>query len=61
MSAFGTKRTCASAPHMSAFGGKADIAVLHCTCPLLTQSGHLGRENIKRVTTLHDWTTVQLR
>jgi hypothetical protein len=25
MSAFGTKRTCPSAPHMSAFGGKADI------------------------------------
>ena len=25
MSAFGTKRTCASALHMSAFGGKADI------------------------------------
>ena len=26
MSAIGTKRTCASAPHMSAFGGKADMA-----------------------------------
>ena len=26
MSAFGTKRTCASALHMSAIGGKADIA-----------------------------------
>ena len=25
MSAIGTKRTLASAPHMSAFGGKADI------------------------------------
>ena len=25
MSAIGTKRTCARAPHMSAFGGKADI------------------------------------
>ena len=25
MSAIGTKQTCASAPHMSAFGGKADI------------------------------------
>ena len=25
MSAIGTKRTCASALHMSAFGGKADI------------------------------------
>ena len=28
MSAFGTKRTWASAPHMSAFGGKADIALV---------------------------------
>ena len=26
MSAYGTKRTSASAPHMSAFGGKADMA-----------------------------------
>ena len=25
MSAIGTKRTCTSAPHMSAFGGKADM------------------------------------
>ena len=25
MSAYGTKRTCAGAPYMSAFGGKADI------------------------------------
>src|SRR5262249_46910778 len=25
MSAIGPKRTCASAPHMSAFGGKADM------------------------------------
>src|SRR5262245_4300279 len=25
MSAFGPKQTCASAPHMSAFGGKADM------------------------------------
>ena len=25
MSAIGTKRTCRVAPHMSAFGGKADI------------------------------------
>ena len=40
MSAIGTKRTWASAPHMSAFGGKADMAVLHCTCLLMTQSGH---------------------
>ena len=42
MSAIGTKRTWASAPHMSAFGGKADIAFLHCICPLMTQSGHWG-------------------
>src|SRR5262245_37592632 len=27
MSAFGPKRTCATAPHMSAFGGKADVTV----------------------------------
>ena len=26
MSAFGTKRTCASALHMSAIGGKAEMA-----------------------------------
>jgi hypothetical protein len=26
MSAFGPKRTSVAAPHMSAFGGKADIA-----------------------------------
>ena len=26
--------------HMSAIGGKADMAVLHCKCPLMTQSGH---------------------
>ena len=43
MSAIGSKRTCASALHMSAFGGKAvtvqgkaDIK----KCPLMTQSGH---------------------
>ena len=40
MSAIGTKRTCRVALHMSAFGGKADMTVLHCTCLLLTQSGH---------------------
>ena len=41
MSAIGTKRTSACALHMSAFGGKADIA-LTCTAnvPLMTQSGH---------------------
>ena len=37
MSAIGTKRTYLVAPHMSAFGGKADM---HCKCLLLTQSGH---------------------
>ena len=40
MSAIGTKRTSLVAPHMSAIGGKADIDVLHCKCPLMTQSGH---------------------
>ena len=57
MSAIGPKRTSLVAPHMSAFGGKADIsgtdvrfrgrywgqsghALLHCICPLMTQSGH---------------------
>ena len=29
-----------SALHMSAFGGKADMASCTATCPLLTQSGH---------------------
>src|SRR5262245_25510212 len=33
MSAFGPKRTSVSAPHMSAFGGKADMTV--CVCLLL--------------------------
>ena len=40
MSAFGTKRTSLVAPHMSAFGGKADMRFLHCKCLLMTQSGH---------------------
>ena len=31
-------RLCA--PHMSALGAKRTSAVLHCTCPLMTQSGH---------------------
>src|SRR5262245_48170233 len=30
MSAFGPKRTCAFALHMSAFGGKADMTVCGC-------------------------------
>ena len=33
MSAIGTKRTCTSALHMSAFGGKADMTL--CGNPLL--------------------------
>jgi hypothetical protein len=61
MSAFGPKQTCSFAPHMSAFGGKADMtvcgnplsrrywgqsgrALLHCICPLMTQSGHRSRK-----------------
>jgi hypothetical protein len=54
MSAFGPKQTSLVAPHMSALGGKADIAVDgQCAllgvsehdadlsqCPLLTQSGN---------------------
>ena len=42
MSAIGTKQTCASAPHTSAFGGKADMTL--CGNPLSRslwgQSGH---------------------
>ena len=40
MSAFGTKRTCRVALHMSAIGGKADMRSRTAKCPLLTQSGH---------------------
>ena len=25
----------------SGYVGKADIALVHCTCPLMTQSGHI--------------------
>jgi len=35
----GPKQTWASALHMSAFGGKADVP-LGCNCLRLTQSGH---------------------
>ena len=42
MSAIGTKRTSLVAPHMSAFGGKADMTFCSCKCPLMTQSGHLA-------------------
>jgi hypothetical protein len=38
-SAIGTKRTSLVAPHMSAFGGKADMASTIAKCPLMTQSG----------------------
>ena len=34
MSAFGTKRTWASALRMSAFGGKADMSTAHNICTL---------------------------
>ena len=54
MSAIGTKRTSACALHMSPFGGKAYIPFCAAHVRSITQSGHLGRENIKRVTTLHD-------
>jgi hypothetical protein len=37
MSAFGPKRISLAALHMSAFGGKADMAVLYTT---LGKSGH---------------------
>ena len=41
MSAIGTKRTCASALQMSAFGGKADMPVFGPQwLALMTQSGH---------------------
>src|SRR5262244_3816066 len=39
MSLLGLKRTCRFALHMSAFDPKQTWAV-HCTCLLLTQSGH---------------------
>jgi len=46
MSAIGTKRTWASALQMSAFGGKADIAIKDRKCPLMTRSGHRSIELI---------------
>jgi hypothetical protein len=36
MSAIGTKRTCAGAPHMSAIGGKADMTFCAAHCLLFT-------------------------
>ena len=45
---------------MSAIGGKADMQVaLHMSA--FDPKRNSGRENIKRVTTLRDWTTVQWR
>ena len=44
MSAIGTKRTSLVAPHMSAFGGKADIILGKADinkCPLMTERGQL--------------------
>src|SRR6478736_3494005 len=42
MSALGPKRTSLVAPHMSAFGSKADMAFLRCECLLLTQADMLS-------------------
>jgi hypothetical protein len=35
-SAIGPKRTFVAAPHVSAFGGKADMAICTAKCPLMT-------------------------
>jgi len=51
MSAFGPKRTSLVAPHMSAFGGKADIIQGKADikkCPLMTQSGHLRHDYVPK-------------
>jgi hypothetical protein len=63
MSAIGPKRTSLVAPHMSAFGGKADMTV--CANPLsrslLGQSGHdVLRRTCLLMTQSGHWTTVQL-
>jgi hypothetical protein len=42
MSAIGPKRTSLVALHMSAFGGKADIAFCAVYVCFMTQSGHCG-------------------
>jgi len=34
---------------MSAFGGKADNGLVHCTCPLMTQGDHCGRRTTWKV------------
>jgi hypothetical protein len=43
MSPIGTKRTSMNEGAMSAFGGKADVALTLPRCLLLTQSGHRRR------------------
>ena len=40
MSAIGTKQTSLVAPHMSAFGGKADMALTRLKGPLMTAAHH---------------------
>src|SRR5262245_15829904 len=42
MSAFGPKQTSLVAPHMSALGGKADMARKYSQYPLKTQNGPLS-------------------
>ena len=41
MSAIGTKRTSALCTAHVRFWGQSGHAVLHCTCPLMTQIEHL--------------------
>jgi hypothetical protein len=48
MSAYDPKRTSQVAPHMSALGGKADMAHCSAKCPLLTQSGHVVCGTVSR-------------
>jgi hypothetical protein len=43
MSAIGPKRTSLVAPHMSAFGGKADITLRLCIVGFLFRLRHSGR------------------
>ena len=38
---------------MSAFGGKADIGLVRCTCLLLTQSGHSSAHTVPRADCLN--------
>src|SRR5262249_19606143 len=48
MSAIGPKRTSASALHMSAFGGKADMTFRGADVHYLTQSGHHALSSKRR-------------